>query len=105
MEIKELDTDCVFVEKELIPNTEPVKNLVELDSQGRIIINSYNQTSLPGVFAAGDITNIYAEQVLVAIGEGAKAALAAGQAGQETDYFGRGEMPPELEKAAAFTPE
>lgn len=77
MEIKDLDTDCVFVEKELIPNTEPVKNLVELDSQGRIIINCFNQTSLPGLFAAGDITNIYAEQVLVAIGEGAKAALSA----------------------------
>ncbi len=42
-----------------------------------MIIDSINQTSVPGVFAAGDITNIYAEQVLVAVGEGAKAALTA----------------------------
>lgn len=72
-----LDTDCIFVEKELIPNTQIAEKLVDLDSRGRIIINSLNQTSLPGIFAAGDITNIYAEQVLVAIGEGAKAALSA----------------------------
>ncbi len=76
-EQKELSTDCVFVEKELLPNTDFLKDLVELDKQGRIVINSINQTSMPGIFAAGDITNIYAEQVLVAIGEGAKAALSA----------------------------
>ena len=76
-EQKELGTDCVFVEKELLPNTGILKGLVELDERNRIIINSINQTSVPGIFAAGDITNIYAEQVLVAIGEGAKAALSA----------------------------
>lgn len=73
----ELDTDCVFVEKELLPNTAFVKDLVDLDEKGRIIVNNINQTSTPGIFAAGDITNIYAEQVLVAIGEGAKALLSA----------------------------
>ena len=76
-EQKELATDCVFVEKELLPNTGILKDLVKLDERNRIIINSINQTSMPGIFAAGDITNIYAEQVLVAIGEGAKAALSA----------------------------
>ena len=75
--VMELDTECVFIEKDLVPNTEYVKDLVELDEQGRVIIDSINQTSVPGVFAAGDITNIYAEQVLVAVGEGAKAALTA----------------------------
>jgi alkyl hydroperoxide reductase subunit F len=74
---KELATDCVFVEKELLPNTGILEDLVKLDERNRIIINSINQTSMPGIFAAGDITNIYAEQVLVAIGEGAKAALSA----------------------------
>jgi len=74
---KELATDCVFVEKELLPNTGILKDLIKLDERDRIIINSINQTSMPGIFAAGDITNIYAEQVLVAIGEGAKAALSA----------------------------
>ncbi len=75
--IMDLDTECVFVEKDLVPNTEYIKDLVELDDQGRVIIDSLNHTSVPGIFAAGDITNIYAEQVLVAIGEGAKAALSA----------------------------
>ena len=75
--LMELDTECVFIEKDLVPNTEYVKDLVELDEQGRVVIDSINQTSVPGVFAAGDITNIYAEQVLVAVGEGAKAALTA----------------------------
>jgi len=76
-EALELDTECVFIEKDLVPNTEYVEDLVELDEHGRVIIDSINQTSVPGVFAAGDITNIYAEQVLVAVGEGAKAALTA----------------------------
>jgi thioredoxin reductase len=48
-----------------------------LDEQGRIIVDSANRTSVPGVFAAGDVTDSYAEQVLVAVGEGAKAALSA----------------------------
>jgi alkyl hydroperoxide reductase subunit F len=73
----ELDTECVFVEKELLPNTRFVKDLVELDEKGRVVVNNINQTSTPGIFAAGDVTNIYAEQVLVAVGEGAKAALSA----------------------------
>jgi alkyl hydroperoxide reductase subunit F len=51
--------------------------LVKLDQHDRIVINCYNQTDVPGIFAAGDVTNTYAEQVLVAIGEGAKAALSA----------------------------
>lgn len=72
-----LSTECVFIEKDLVPNTEMVRDLVELDDQGRVIIDSINRTSIPGIFAAGDITNIYAEQVLVAVGEGAKAALSA----------------------------
>lgn len=73
----ELDTECVFVEKELHPNTDFIKDLVALDERGRVMISYINETNVPGIFAAGDITNIYAEQVLVAIGEGAKAALSA----------------------------
>ena len=61
----------------LIPNSQMVAHLVDLDDQGRININCYCQTSLPGIFAAGDVTDTYAEQVLVAVGEGAKAALSA----------------------------
>jgi alkyl hydroperoxide reductase subunit AhpF len=50
---------------------------VELDAQGRIKVDCFSRTSVPGVFAAGDVTDIYAEQVLIAVGEGAKAALSA----------------------------
>ncbi len=72
-----LEYDGAFVEKALRPNTKFAKDLLDLDEQGRIIVTNQNLTNEPGIFAAGDVTNIYAEQVLVAIGEGAKAALSA----------------------------
>ena len=75
--INEYHADGMFVEKALIPNTNMVKGLVELDEQGRIVIDSGCRTNVPGLFAAGDVTNSYAEQVLVAVGEGAKATLSA----------------------------
>ncbi|MBI3160147.1 MAG: FAD-dependent oxidoreductase [Chloroflexi bacterium] len=75
--LKEIKADGTFVERRLLPNTEFVKGLVDLDANGHIMIDSLNRTSAPGIFAAGDVTNIFAEQVLVAIGEGAKAALSA----------------------------
>ncbi|MDH3380958.1 MAG: NAD(P)/FAD-dependent oxidoreductase, partial [Gammaproteobacteria bacterium] len=72
-----LDADGAFVEKALLPNSEMVADLVDLDEQNRIIVDCFNRTSAPGIFAAGDVTNIYAEQVLVALGEGTKAVLSA----------------------------
>ena len=71
------DADAMFVEKALTPNSDMVKDLVELDDRGQIIVDCANRTNVPGLFAAGDVTNGYAEQVLVAVGEGAKAALSA----------------------------
>jgi thioredoxin reductase len=76
-ESKEISADGTFIEKALIPNSKMVADLVNLDNQGRIIVDCANRTSLPGIFAAGDVTTTYAEQVLVAVGEGAKAALSA----------------------------
>lgn len=73
----EVGTDGIFVELGLIPNSELVKGLVDLDDQGRVIIDNHNRTDCPGLFAAGDVTNAFAEQVLIAVGEGAKAALSA----------------------------
>jgi thioredoxin reductase len=67
----------IFVELGLLPNSEPVRGLVDLDEQGSVMIDKRNHTSVPGLFAAGDVTNAYAEQVLIAVGEGAKAALSA----------------------------
>ncbi len=74
---KEYQADGMFVEKGLTPNSGMVADLVKLDERGRIIVDSANRTSVPGIFAAGDVTSGYAEQVLVAVGEGAKSALSA----------------------------
>jgi thioredoxin reductase len=73
----EVETDGVFIELGLIPNVEAVEKLVELDDRGRIKIDSRNRTNCEGLFAAGDVTDAPAEQVLIAVGEGAKAAISA----------------------------
>ncbi|MBI5651527.1 MAG: NAD(P)/FAD-dependent oxidoreductase [Chloroflexi bacterium] len=74
---KEVKVDGLFIEMGLVPNSELVADLGLADSNGRIAINSRCATKKPGVFAAGDVTDIFIEQVLIAIGEGAKAALSA----------------------------
>lgn len=69
--------DGMFVEKALLPNSEIVRDLVKLDKSDHILVDSSNRTSVPGIFAAGDVTSNPAEQVLIAVGDGAKAALSA----------------------------
>lgn len=73
----DIPADGTFVEMGLVPNSAMVADLVNLDEQGFIEVDCQNQTTVPGVFAAGDVTSIFAEQVLVAVGEGVKAALSA----------------------------
>lgn len=73
----ELTADGTFVEKGIVANAGMVADLVELDELGFIKVDAYNRTSVPGLFAAGDVTNVYAEQVLVAVGAGVKALLSA----------------------------
>jgi len=73
----EIGTDGIFVELGLTPNSGLVKDLVELDEEGRVMVDNRNRTNCLGLFAAGDVTNAFAEQVLIAVGEGAKAALSA----------------------------
>jgi alkyl hydroperoxide reductase subunit F len=73
----EYATDAIFVEKALTPNSDMVKGVVKLDERGRIVVDDASRTNVPGIFAAGDVTNGFAEQVLIAVGEGAKAALSA----------------------------
>lgn len=72
-----LDVDHAFVDLGLTPNSRLVRDLVQLDSRGFIIVDQYNATSRPGVFAAGDVTAMPGEQVLVAVGDGARAAMCA----------------------------
>jgi thioredoxin reductase len=75
--VVEIQADGTFIEMALLPNSQMVAGLVDLDEQGRIWVDCASRTSLEGVFAAGDVTSGYAEQVLIAVGEGAKAALSA----------------------------
>jgi alkyl hydroperoxide reductase subunit F len=74
---RSLEVDGIFVELGLKPHSELVQGLTAVDEMGRVLVNCGTETTTPGLFAAGDVTQLPAEQVLVAIGEGAKAALAA----------------------------
>lgn len=76
-ETRALHLDAAFVDLGLQPNSELVKDLVETDADGFIVIDHKNETSVPGIFAAGDVTTAFGEQVLIAIGEGARAGLRA----------------------------
>ena len=67
----------VFVELGYISGTSLFSRLVKTNREGRIIIDENNQTSVPGLFAAGDVTDVNANQVVIAVGEGANAALSA----------------------------
>jgi alkyl hydroperoxide reductase subunit F len=67
----------VFVQIGLVPNTEFLKGTLELSRYGEIVIDAKCATSLPGVFAAGDVTTVPFKQIVIAAGEGSKAALSA----------------------------
>jgi thioredoxin reductase (NADPH)/alkyl hydroperoxide reductase subunit F len=72
-----LPVQAVFVDLGLVPNSQMVRQLVQLDERGFILIGDQNQTSLPGLFAAGDVTSATCEQIMIAIGAGARAAQSA----------------------------
>jgi alkyl hydroperoxide reductase subunit F len=74
---RDVDLAGVFVQIGLVPNTEWLKGTVELSRHGEIVVDARGATSLPGVFAAGDVTTVPYKQIIVAGGEGSKAALSA----------------------------
>ncbi len=74
-QIHTLDLAGIFVQIGLVPNTDWLKGTIDLNERGEIMIGSKGQTSIPGIFAAGDVTNVPYKQIVIAIGEGAKAAL------------------------------
>ena len=76
-QVHELALGGVFVQIGLVPNTDFLKGTVNLSRTGEIEVDARGQTSLPGVFAAGDCTTVPYKQIIIAAGEGAKAALAA----------------------------
>ena len=75
--VQRIPVSAVFVDMGLIPNTQMVRQTVQVDRDGFVVIDYRNQTSVPGLFAAGDVTNVPVEQILMAIGEGSRAAMYA----------------------------
>ncbi|MEW9899538.1 alkyl hydroperoxide reductase subunit F [Chitinivorax sp. PXF-14] len=72
-----VELEGVFVQIGLLPNTDWLKGTIELSPRGEIEVDARGQTSLPGVFAAGDATTVPYKQIIIAMGEGSKAALGA----------------------------
>ena len=76
-ELHRLELEGVFVQIGLLPNTDWLKGTIALSPRGEIEVDARGQTSLPGVFAAGDATTVPYKQIIIAMGEGSKAALGA----------------------------
>jgi NADH-dependent peroxiredoxin subunit F len=72
-----VELEGVFVQIGLVPNTEWLKGTLELSRFGEIVVDAHGRTSAPGVFAGGDATTTPFKQIVIAAGEGAKAALSA----------------------------
>ncbi|WP_234050682.1 MULTISPECIES: alkyl hydroperoxide reductase subunit F [unclassified Xanthobacter] len=94
-QIQTLELEGIFVQIGLLPNTEWLKGTLELSPRGEIVVDERGQTSVPGVFAAGDCTTVPYKQIIIAMGEGAKASLGA------FDYLIRTSAPGEPESKAA----
>lgn len=90
-----LAVDGIFVQIGLLPNTDWLKGDVELTPRGEIVVDDHGATSVAGVFAAGDCTTVPYKQIVIAMGDGAKASLAA------FDYLIRATAPAEPEAEAA----
>jgi alkyl hydroperoxide reductase subunit F len=75
--MEKMDLDGVFVQIGLVPNSQFLKDTVAMSKFGEIIVDEKCRTSVPGIYAAGDVTTTPYKQIVIAMGEGAKAALAA----------------------------
>ncbi|MBL0419437.1 alkyl hydroperoxide reductase subunit F [Ramlibacter sp. AW1] len=76
-ELHQVPLEGIFIQIGLVPNTDWLKGSVELSRYGEIVVDARGQTSVPGVFAAGDATTVPYKQIIIAAGDGAKAALSA----------------------------
>jgi alkyl hydroperoxide reductase subunit F len=89
-----LSLDGVFVQIGLSPNSAMVADFVETTRFGEIVVDPKGHTSVPGIYAAGDVTTVPYKQIIIAMGEGAKAALTAFE-----DRMRRTEVRPLLKSA------
>ncbi|MEN3363514.1 MAG: NADH-dependent peroxiredoxin subunit [Burkholderiales bacterium] len=94
-EARSIELEGIFVQIGLLPNTDWLKGTVALSNRGEIEVDARGQTSVPGVFAAGDVTTVPYKQIVIAMGEGSKAALSA------FDHLIRTSAPAEEKVAAA----
>ena len=76
-ETHRVELEGIFVQIGLLPNTDFLKGAVELSRFGEVVVDAKGQTSVPGIFAAGDCTTVPYKQIIIAMGEGAKASLSA----------------------------
>ena len=76
-ETRRIDLEGIFVQIGLLPNTDWLKGTVALSPRGEIEVDARGETSVPGVFAAGDATTVPYKQIIIAMGEGSKASLSA----------------------------
>ena len=77
--VKSLNTDGIFVQIGLIPNSRFLEDTVELNSYGEVIVSEKGETSCPGIFACGDVTTVPHKQIIISMGEGAKASITASE--------------------------
>jgi NADH-dependent peroxiredoxin subunit F len=76
-QLKTLELDGIFVQIGLVPNSSFMKGVVETNKFGEILVDDKCRTNVPGIYAAGDVTNVPYKQIIIAMGEGAKAGLAS----------------------------
>lgn len=72
-----IELDGIFVQIGLAPNSSPFRNLVDTNRSGEIVIDNHCRTNIPGIYAAGDVSTVPYKQIIIAMGEGTKAALSA----------------------------
>lgn len=72
-----LDVDGIFLQIGLVPSTNFLKGVVELNKRGEIVVDDHNRTSVPNVYAAGVVSTVPFKQIIISMGDGAKASLAA----------------------------
>ena len=76
-ELHSVELEGIFVQIGLLPNSDWLKGVIELSPRGEIIVDAKGGTNVPGIFAAGDVTTVPYKQIVIAVGEGAKASLSA----------------------------
>ncbi len=78
-EQRTIEVQGIFIEIGYTPNSEFLRDFINLNECGEVMIDSHNRTNIPGVFAAGDVTDVPQKQIIIAAGEGSKASLSASE--------------------------